>query len=258
MWLAHDRHELKQKELEETAMKYLSLVPVAIFSLALQGQTNTSAGGTVQSGKPATSAAASVSAELTKRIDTKKAKVGDEVDVKTTSTAKLPDGTELPKGTKLVGKVTDVRARSNTDKTSHLAFDLDRAVTRDGHELPVRAAVTSMMAAVQPADNSAVMSGGGSGGGGMGAGGGGGSSSGSGGTASAPASAPVMSSSEQPADSAQVAKGAQDRVPVANMPGVVLTSADGVSNAGLLDAANQNISLETGTKMTLNVVTGQK
>src|ERR1700743_3700646 len=130
-------------------MKYLSLVPIAIFSLALQGQTGNPIGGTVQSG----AAAAPVSAELTKRIDVKKAKVGDEIDVKTTSNAKLPNGTDLPKGTKLIGKVTDVHAKSNADKSSHLAFDIDHAVTKDGHELPVRAAVTSVLAPAQPVDS---------------------------------------------------------------------------------------------------------
>jgi hypothetical protein len=241
-------------------MKYLSLVPIAIFSLALQGQTGSPVGAPAQSGQP--TAAAPVSAELTKRIDVKKAKVGDEVDVKTTSNAKLPDGTDLPKGTKLVGKVTDVHARSNADKTSHLAFDLDRAVTKDGHELSVHAAVTSVLAPVQALD-SGMMPGGGAGGGaaaGGSGGGGSGMSGGSGGAASAPASAsvPMTSSSDQPASSAQVAKGAQDRVPVANMPGVVLTSADGVSSAGSLDAANQNFSLDSGTKMTLNISPGQR
>jgi hypothetical protein len=243
-------------------MRYLSLVPIAIFSLALQGQTGNPTSGPVQSGQPATAAAAPVSAELTKRIDVKKAKVGDEVDVKTTSNAKLPDGTDLPKGTKLIGKVTDVHAKSNTDKTSHLAFDLDRAVTKDGHEVPVHAAVTSVLAPAQPAE-SAYVPGGGAGGGGAAAGGGGGtsgSSGSSGGTAPAPASAsvPVASSSDRPASTAQVARGPQDQVPVANMPGVVLTSADGLSSAGSLDAANQNFSLDSGTKMTLNVLPGQR
>ena len=188
-------------------MKYLSLVPVAIFSLALQAQTGSVASGTTTAGTNA--AAASVSAELTKRIDTKKTKVGDEVHVKTTSAAKFADGTELPKGTKLVGKVTDVHEKSNTDKTSHVAFDLERAVTMDGHDMPVHAAVTSMMVPAQPVDNTAMMS---PGSGGMA--GGGGSAGGSGSTSSAPsaASTPVVSSQGQPAQSAQLAKGPQDRV----------------------------------------------
>jgi len=238
-------------------MKYLSLVPVAIFSLALQAQTGSVATSATTAGTNA--AAASVSAELTKRIDTKKAKVGDEVDVKTTSAAKFADGTELPKGTKLVGKVTDVHPKSDTDKTSHVAFDLERAVTKDGHDVPVHAAVTSMMVSAQPMDNSAMMSPGSAGGGAAGGSGAAGSGAAGGSTGSAPAapnapSMPMASSQDQPVQSAQVARGPQDRVPVANLPGVVLTSSDGMSNAGSLDAENKNISLESGTKMTLNLV----
>ena len=233
-------------------MKYLSLVPVAIFSLALQAQTGSVATGTTAAGTNA-AAAASVSAELTKRIDTKKAKVGDEVDLKTTSAAKFADGTELPKGTKLVGKVTDVHPKSNTDKTSHVAFDLERAVTKDGHDVPVHAAVTSMMVSVQPVDTSAMMSPG-SGGGGTAGGSSAGGSSGSPSSAPSAPSMPVVSSQDQPAQGAQVAKGPQDRVPVANLPGVVLTSSDGVSSAGSLDAENKNIDLESGTKVTLNLI----
>jgi hypothetical protein len=87
-----------------------------------------------------------VNAELTKRIDSKRAKAGETVEARTTSAVKLPDGTELPKGTKLAGKVTDVRARSNTDKTSHIAFNLDQALMKDGHEVPLRVMVMSATA----------------------------------------------------------------------------------------------------------------
>jgi hypothetical protein len=96
--------------------RYLSIIPMAIFSLALQTQTGVV--GAAQAASPATAsqarhqiAAAAVSAELTKRIDTKNAKQGDEVDARVTDAAKLPDGTELPRGTKLKGKVTDVKAK---------------------------------------------------------------------------------------------------------------------------------------------------
>jgi hypothetical protein len=87
-----------------------------------------------------------VNAELIKRIDAKKAKVGETVEARTTSAVNLPDGTEFPKGTKLAGKVADVKARSNTDKTSHIAFNLDQALMRDGHEVPLRVMVMSATA----------------------------------------------------------------------------------------------------------------
>ena len=102
-------------------MRYLLLVPVAMVAIALHGQT--SAVNTIPGAR--------VNAQLTKRIDGKKLKVGDTVEAKTISEVKLPDGTDLPKGTKLTGKVTDARATSSSDKTSHIAFNLDQASMKD-------------------------------------------------------------------------------------------------------------------------------
>ena len=68
----------------------------------------------------------------------------------------LADGTELPKGTKLIGKVTEVRAKSNSDKTSHVAFSLEQAVTKDGHEISLQVMVTSLTVPMDNPDLAAV------------------------------------------------------------------------------------------------------
>ena len=242
-------------------MKYLSVVPIAIFSLALQAQTTPSPNGAAQAQH--TVAAASVDAELTKGIDTKKAKVGDEVDARVTSTAKLPDGTELPKGTKLVGKVMDVKAKSKEDKNAHLGFSIDHAVLKDGKQVPVMVAVTSVTGPAQNTASEAMMPGGGGTAGagaspGAGAAGGGaaGSAGGAGSTAGAAAPSAPMMTAGQPQSTAGVLKSAQDRVPVGNMPGVMLSGAAGSGSAGSLDASDENISLQSGTKMTLSVAAG--
>ncbi|MGB9032861.1 MAG: hypothetical protein WCC27_22250, partial [Acidobacteriaceae bacterium] len=103
---------------------------------------------TAQAGQASASAAQAtgVSAELSKRIDTKDARVGDEVVAKTTSEARLADGTKLPKGSKLVGHVTDVRAKSHDNHDSHIAFAFDHAVLKDGREVPVQAMMRSIAA----------------------------------------------------------------------------------------------------------------
>jgi hypothetical protein len=229
-------------------MKYLSLIPMGIFSLALQGQTGNVANGNPQAGRRV--AAGSVSAELTKRIDTKNAKLGDEVDARVTSAAKLPDGTELPRGTKLVGKVTDAKAKSKQDKSAHLAFNLDRAVLKDGKQVPVVVAVTSMTG---PAQGSAerMMPGGGAA-----VGSAGGSSGPAGSSAPSTPSAPMMADTGQPS-AGGVLKSAQDRVPVGNMRGVMLSGpGNAAGSAGSLDASGDNINLDSGTKLTLSVAAG--
>jgi hypothetical protein len=228
-------------------MKYLALIPIAIFSLALQAQTGGVGSGAPQVKQPV--AAASVSAELTKRIDTKNAKQGDEVDARVIDTVKLPDGTELPRGTKLVGKVTDVKAKSKEDKKAHLAFSIDRAVLKGGKEVPVMVAVTSVTGPQSSASDMMAPSAGG-GGGAAGGGAGGGGMAGS--TASAPS--PAMASMGQPQSNAGgVLKNAQDHVPVGNMPGVMLSAASNPGSAGSLDASGDNIDLDSGTKLTLNM-----
>jgi hypothetical protein len=271
---------------KENAMtKLLSIVSVATLSVALQAQSTASpqasspatASGTPQTmgSQPQTATdaanpqtaqkagqiqAASVSAELTKGLDSKKAKVGDEVDAKTTDDAKLPDGTDLPKGTKLKGNVVDVKAKSKEQNSSHMVISLNRAELKDGHEVPIRSAVTSMTA---PAVNSGfdgpvggAMAGPVSGG--AAAPGGGGSASGS---AAPMPSTPTMATSgtagESQSTPGQMLKSANDRVPVGNKPKVMLSAPTTPDSASVLDAQGENISLESGTKLTVNVASAE-
>ncbi|HMG02416.1 MAG TPA: hypothetical protein VK596_04735 [Edaphobacter sp.] len=274
--------------------KTLSLVALAVMSATVQAQTPASpqspdpamAPGTTQtdsqpraatdaavpqtSQKTAQVQAANISAELTKGIDSKKAKVGDPVNAKTTTDAKLPDGTDLPKGTKLVGNVVEVKAKSKEENNSHLVLALNRAVLKDGHEMPIRAAVTSMTA---PTSNTSfdTPGGGGSAGGGMpsggggsaGAGGSGGSSGGGGGGGTAsPSMSSMPSGSSSQARSVQgemgeMLKSAQDRVAVGNKPKVMLSAPTTPESAGILDAQGENISLDSGTQFTANVASAQ-
>jgi hypothetical protein len=222
-------------------MRYLSFVSVAIFAMALQAQQ----------GVAQAPAGASVNAELTKGIDVKKAKVGDPVSAKTTDAVKLPDGTELPKGTKLVGKVTDARAKSSSDKTSHLSFSMDQAVTKDGKEVALRVMVTSATVPLDTPDLAALT--GGAHSGPIGA------TSGGPTTASNPnetyaKQSVIKSTTQAPQEtSGTVAHRPNDKMAVGNLPGAVLTSADGMSSSGSVDLPDQNVWLGQGTKLTLFV-----
>jgi len=249
-----------------TFTRVVPLASVAVLSMTLSAQmpaapqsSDPMRQGASQASAPTQAKAiqaASLNAELTKSIDTKKAKTGDEVAAKTTADAKLPDGTDLPKGTKLVGNVVEVSPKSKEQKNSHLVISLSHAVTKEGKEVPIHAAVTSMTgpAMAQSMDMSSP------GGGGMAPSGGGDSGGGSG-AASAPApsqSMPTASTSSDPqTQQGAMLKSAQDRVPVANMPNVVLSAPTTPDSAGVLDAQNQNINLSSGTKFTVNVSASQ-
>jgi hypothetical protein len=127
-------------------------IAAAVFTVAANAQSST---GVSEAGSAATQAghatasaaqAASVSAELTKGIDSRKAKVGDEVFAKTMSEARLADGTRIPKGSKLLGHVTEALAKSKDNRNGYVAFSFDHAALKDGREVPVSVVVRALAA----------------------------------------------------------------------------------------------------------------
>ena len=55
-----------------------------------------------------------VNAELVSKLDSKTARTGDSVVLKTRTSVKTADGVEIPKGSKLVGRITSVQPVSYT------------------------------------------------------------------------------------------------------------------------------------------------
>src|ERR1700757_3105805 len=74
---------------------------------------------------------------LTKSVDTKHAKAGDAIEARTTEAVKTDKKTVLPKGTKLVGHVTQASARAKGESQSTLGIAFDRAILKDGTEIPL-------------------------------------------------------------------------------------------------------------------------
>ena len=91
---------------------------------------------------------------LTSKVDTKKSKVGDTVTAKTLNPLQLTDGTTLPSGSKLVGKVTQVQPKSSGTATVAIVFtEVDK---KGAAPMPVK----GLLAAVAPAPNMSDSSGG--------------------------------------------------------------------------------------------------
>ena len=84
---------------------------------------------------------------LTKPVDSRKAKEGDEVTAKTTSDTKAEGQRTIPKGTKLIGHVTKADARAKGDSDSSLGIVFDRAAVGKGREVPVHAVVHALAVA---------------------------------------------------------------------------------------------------------------
>jgi hypothetical protein len=90
--------------------------------------------------------------QLTKTIDAKKAKPGDEIVAKVTMDLKTTSGeVMIPKDTKVMGRVTEAQARSKEQKESQVGIAFDRAVLKDG-EIPLP---MSIQAVIAPPSNNA-------------------------------------------------------------------------------------------------------
>src|SRR5882672_10587715 len=113
-------------------------------------------------------AGSTVQAELTKPVDVRKNKPGDEVVAKTTQDVKSDGHVVLPKGSKIVGRVTQTQARAKGQEESQLGMAFDRAIMKDGTLMPVaftiQAIGRSESEAAAVAENDNMMAGGSAGG----------------------------------------------------------------------------------------------
>jgi len=86
-------------------------------------------------------------ATLSSPVDSKKSKPGDVITARTVESVKSEGKTVLPKGTKLVGHVTQASARAKGDTESALAISFDRAILKHGQEVPLNVAIQAMASA---------------------------------------------------------------------------------------------------------------
>jgi hypothetical protein len=79
--------------------------------------------------------------ELMNELDSKTAKAGDRVVLKTKSTVRTADGTEIPKDSKLVGRVVAAKPTSATDANAQLALQFDRIEFKNGQILSIHSEI---------------------------------------------------------------------------------------------------------------------
>ncbi len=254
--------------------------------------------GATQSGSPQASAAAGtdasavemspVNAQLVGKLDSRTAKAGDSIVVRTESSVKTADGTMIPKGTKLVGHVIGVMPQGSGSQNSQVSIQFDHAEVTGGQSVPIQTVIRS----VGPAESGTAGSGPGtsmsdttpsapsapaaSAPGGSAAGGGAGSSgsrtgltgseaqSGSSGSGPTPASPEASSAngSNDPAPGTIVARSGNIAIRTTAIPGVLIANNDKgqdprmAKSSGILLGAQRNIDLDSGTMMELAVATG--
>jgi hypothetical protein len=81
---------------------------------------------------------------LAKSLDSKKLKEGDEVTAKTTVAMRFPNGLEVPKGTDVVGHVTQAKARSKGDSESSLGITFDKIQLAGGKSLDMKGMIQAV------------------------------------------------------------------------------------------------------------------
>ena len=84
-----------------------------------------------------------VNAELVSKLDSKTAKTGDNVVAQTTSSVKTADGTEIPKGSKLMGHVIAAQP-SASGANSQVALLFDHVEIKGGQSLAVHSQIQSI------------------------------------------------------------------------------------------------------------------
>ena len=129
-------------------MKSFAIVFVAATFCAGGATAQPTPPSQVASSEASLAGGTAINAALNTSLDSKKAKSGEQITAHTTEAVKSTDGRMiLPKGTKLVGHVTQASARSNGQGEALLAIQFDKAVLKEGQEVPLNNTVIQALAA---------------------------------------------------------------------------------------------------------------
>jgi hypothetical protein len=249
---------------------------------AKSGPDKSSSAGTSggSSASAALTSGASLQAELTKPIDAKKAKPGDEVSAKLTQDVKSDGKVVIHKGTRLVGHVTEAQARTKEQANSTLGIAFDKVVLKGGEEVsfnsviqaiapPVQATVSTAadesgnLGAAPPTSSGAPRTGGGGLVGGVTSTAGGAVSGATGtvaGAATGAANGTVSGATRTAGgltaqgnltSASQGVIGLQGLA--LNTPAAVAGSAQGSAQGSVISSTSRNVKLDSGTQMVLRV-----
>ena len=115
---------------------YLGIITVLAGVCICAGQTGSGHRSTVASGTQ-------ITAELQKTIDVSNAKVGDQVMLKTTQSIRQNGEVVVPKGSNLIGRVTEVTRRTKDNGESRIGLIFDRIEGRQ-LSMPLNATIVSV------------------------------------------------------------------------------------------------------------------
>jgi len=113
------------------------------------GNASASTSASTQNGQAnaALASGTAFNAALSSPIDSKKCKPGDAVNAYSTEAVKSEGKTMIPKGAKLVGHVTQASARAKSESESSLGIVFDKAILKNGQEIPLNAGIQAIASA---------------------------------------------------------------------------------------------------------------
>ena len=113
------------------------------------GNASASTSASAQNGQAnaALASGTAFNAALSSPIDSKKCKPGDPVNAHSTEAVKSEGKMVIPKGSKLVGHVTQASARANGESESSLGVVFDKAILKNGQEIPLNAGIQALASA---------------------------------------------------------------------------------------------------------------
>ena len=209
-----------------------------------------------------------IGAELSKGVDAKKAKVGQEVTAKSLGDLRDNNGNlVIPRGSKLVGHVTEVKAASKQEPQSTLAIIFDKVQVKHGKESKEIGMHAAIQALEQPprsfglqeqqpsagAGGGAPSAGGPAGGGGMGPAGSGGARPGG---SPSQGQSPEMGGGDM--GGGQQGGGAPtlnaNSHGVIGIPNLTLSPEATPTQGSVLNSSKGNVKLDGGTMMVLRVI----
>ncbi len=118
------------------------------------GNTSTSSSTAVGNNSASLASGTTVNAALTRSVDAKKNKQGDQVVARTTQDVKSGGKVVIPKGTKLLGHVTQAKARAKGQSESELSIVFDHALLKGGQEMPLHMTIQALAQAESTASGS--------------------------------------------------------------------------------------------------------
>lgn len=94
-------------------------------------------------------AAGAIVAELARPVDARKAKPGDKIEARVTMDVLARGEIVIPRGSKIIGHVTDARARTKEIPQSMVEIVFDRIVLKSKTEIPLKTTIQAIGASLQ-------------------------------------------------------------------------------------------------------------